>query len=61
MSRFCRYLEAGDNRCTAEAVDPDAEIILCEKHLARALRVVQERLAERGLTTALQQLSPTRA
>ena len=41
----CRYLRRDANQCTAEAVDPDAEILLCTKHLARALELVQIHMA----------------
>lgn len=40
----CRYLEThprrGVNQCTGEAVDPDAELLLCTTHLAAAWRMV---------------------
>ena len=41
----CRYLASGKrgslDRCTAEAVDPVGEIILCISHLALALELIQ--------------------
>lgn len=33
---ICRYLEPDGNRCTAECLDPDADVVLCLKHLAVA-------------------------
>ncbi|MGC4891065.1 hypothetical protein [Micromonospora sp. DT227] len=42
----CRYLDVhahrGVNRCTGEAADPNAELVLCTGHLAAALRLVDE-------------------
>ena len=37
----CRYLRRDNNQCTGEAVDPNGEILLCTKHLARALELVR--------------------
>ncbi|WP_431881551.1 hypothetical protein [Micromonospora chalcea] len=47
----CRYLDThprrGVNQCTGEAVDPDAELLLCTTHLASAWRMVDAiRLAQ---------------
>jgi hypothetical protein len=36
----CRYTKTFGNLCTAEAVDPDAEILLCTTHLAQAMRLL---------------------
>ncbi|WP_165906273.1 hypothetical protein [Streptomyces sp. Z26] len=36
----CRYLKAYDTQCTAEAVDPGGEVLLCIRHLAAAQRLV---------------------
>lgn len=37
----CRYLRRGAaGQCTAEAVDPEGEILLCTHHLAAALQLV---------------------
>lgn len=35
----CRYLKAFGTQCTGEAVDPDAEVLLCTAHLAAAYRL----------------------
>lgn len=35
----CHYLGRHRNQCTAEAVDPDGEILLCISHLGRALEL----------------------
>lgn len=32
----CRYLRRDGERCTAEVAAPDADILLCGKHLLRA-------------------------
>jgi phage terminase Nu1 subunit (DNA packaging protein) len=44
----CRYLRRNEQQCTAEAADPDAEVLLCTKHLARAMRVYQDAVARIG-------------
>lgn len=36
----CRYLRANGEQCTAEAVDADAEILLCLKHFGRASKLI---------------------
>lgn len=38
----CRYLKAYNTQCTAEAVAPDAELLLCARHLAAAQRLIHE-------------------
>ena len=51
----CRYLRRDSNQCTGEAVDPDGEILLCTKHMARAVVLMQQgamqRLARQKPTT----------
>lgn len=42
----CRYLADRLNRCTSEAVDDSGEIILCYRHLGRALELIQRKLKE---------------
>lgn len=37
----CRYLRRDNNQCTGEAVDPEGEILLCTKHLARSIELVR--------------------
>lgn len=37
----CRYLVGDDNRCTAEAADPDGEVVLCTRHLALTLTLLR--------------------
>jgi len=41
----CRYRRRNDEMCTGEVVDPDGEVLLCGKHLARALQLVQIHMA----------------
>ena len=36
----CRYLRRNEQLCTAEAVDPVGEVLLCSKHLARAMQLL---------------------
>ena len=33
----CRYLRRNGEQCTAEAVDPAADVLLCIKHMARVV------------------------
>lgn len=43
----CRYLRRGtQGQCTGEAVDDYGEILLCAKHLGRALELVKARMAQ---------------
>lgn len=46
----CRYLRRNDEQCTAEAAAPEADILLCTKHLSRAYRMVRAQMA--ALATA---------
>lgn len=39
----CRYVTRDGNRCTAEAVEDDAEVDLCIEHLGRALELLRRR------------------
>ena len=43
----CRYLRRDSNQCTGEAVDPDAEILLCQTHLGRAVALVRHAAVQR--------------
>lgn len=43
----CRYLRRNDERCTAEVADPEGDILLCTKHLTRAMYMIRARLAGR--------------
>lgn len=36
----CRVLNRLSNPCTGEAVDPDAELLICARHLAMAQRLI---------------------
>lgn len=38
----CRYLRRSGEQCTAEAVDDQADLLLCAKHLGKALVLLQE-------------------
>ena len=38
----CRVLNGRGNQCTAEAVDPNAELKICVRHLAEAQRLIHE-------------------
>jgi hypothetical protein len=41
----CRYLRSNDEQCTGEVADEHGEILLCLKHLGRALELVNARQA----------------
>lgn len=38
----CRVLSGRGNQCTGEAVDPNAELKICARHLAEAARLIHE-------------------
>ncbi|MEU1194947.1 hypothetical protein ABZ446_01830 [Streptomyces sp. NPDC005813] len=38
----CRVLTGRGNQCTGEAVDPNAELKICARHLAEAQRLIHE-------------------
>lgn len=38
----CRYLKAYNTQCTAEAIDPNGEVLICIRHYAAAVRTVRE-------------------
>lgn len=42
--RRCRYLKPNNHQCTAEAADPDSDMLLCFKHLQWAYEVVARAL-----------------
>jgi hypothetical protein len=46
----CRVLNRLSDQCTGEAVDPQAELKICARHLAEAQRLIHEafRRASRG-------------
>lgn len=41
----CRVLNAQQNQCTGEAVDPTAELKICVRHLAEAQRLIHEAMS----------------
>lgn len=48
----CRYVRRDGYPCTAEAIDPTAEILICSKHAAKVIDLVNGRLAAAGLETS---------
>ncbi|MFG3586595.1 hypothetical protein [Streptomyces sp. NPDC047990] len=38
----CRVLSGRGTQCTGEAVDPNAELLICARHLAEAQRLIHE-------------------
>ncbi|PJM98111.1 hypothetical protein CG740_37135 [Streptomyces sp. CB01201] len=55
----CRYLKAFDTQCTAEAIDPDGEVLICVRHAAKVMRTVQA--AEASLNRAFDRPSRHRS
>jgi hypothetical protein len=49
---ICRYLGKRGEQCTAEAVDPDGELLLCAEHLGRALQLIRRNMKKSGITRA---------
>ncbi|MEU4675746.1 hypothetical protein [Micromonospora sp. NPDC023737] len=43
----CRYRRRNDDMCTGEAVDPDGDVLLCQKHLGRAVALVRHAAVQR--------------
>lgn len=43
----CRYTRRNNDQCTGEVVDEFGEILLCSKHLARAMELVRQRMARK--------------
>jgi hypothetical protein len=41
----CRVLSGRGVQCTAEAVDPEADLKICSRHLAEAQRIIHEAYA----------------
>lgn len=38
----CRVLGKQSNPCTGEAIDPDGELLICPRHLAMAMRMLDQ-------------------
>ncbi|MGV9242636.1 hypothetical protein [Streptomyces sp. NPDC003710] len=38
----CRVLSGRGVQCTAEAVDPNAQLKICTRHLAEAMRLIED-------------------
>lgn len=36
----CRYVDRHGDRCTAEVLDPEGELLLCTRHTAAAIEYV---------------------
>jgi hypothetical protein len=45
----CRYLRLNDQQCTAEALDPDGDILVCSKHSTRVIGSLLRRTIEQGM------------
>jgi hypothetical protein len=43
----CRYLRRNGELCTAEALDPEGNILICMKHAGRVMEMVRTRRAAR--------------
>lgn len=44
----CRVLDKHSNPCTGEVVDPDGELLICPRHLAMAMRLLDQAKARVG-------------
>lgn len=44
----CRVQNGRGVQCTAEAVDPDAELKICSRHLAEAQRLIHDAMRKVG-------------
>ncbi|MGW6142150.1 hypothetical protein [Streptomyces sp. NPDC055140] len=44
----CRVLSGRGVQCTAEAVDPGAELKICARHLAEAQRLIHDAFQRAG-------------
>lgn len=42
----CRMLNSTSDRCTAEALDPQGEVLICQRHAALVMELVRARLAK---------------
>ncbi len=49
----CRMLDRRHNRCTAEPIDPDAEIVICQRHAAQVMQLIGDQMEAAGLTLGL--------
>jgi hypothetical protein len=45
----CRMTNKTNDRCTAEAADPNGELLICERHLALALELIAVRIGREAL------------
>lgn len=48
----CRILSGRGVQCTAEAVDPGAELKICARHLAEAMRLIADHRPPSSTATA---------
>lgn len=37
----CRYLRRNGEQCTGEALDPNADVLICSKHAARTMQLIR--------------------
>ncbi len=40
----CRMTDSHHDQCTGEAIDPDGEVLICLRHAAEVMRLVNERM-----------------
>lgn len=38
----CRMTNRFGNRCTAEAIDPNGEAVICARHAAEVMRTIEQ-------------------
>lgn len=39
----CSIVRRSGDRCTAEALDPNGDVLICSKHAARVMQMLRER------------------
>lgn len=49
----CRYLRRNTEFCTGEAIDPEGDILICQKHAARVMALIGDQMERAGLTLGL--------
>lgn len=52
----CRMTNRHGDRCTAEALDPDAKAVICQRHAAEVMHLISDQMARAGLTLDLTKL-----
>lgn len=56
----CRYLRRSGEQCSAEVLDPDAEVLICAKHAGRVLELTKRRMTTAKKTVQAQRQATRR-